>query len=568
MATDRGDLPPADWDGETFGELSRAEEGRVGVVLMPLDPESDTWFWDYLLPGGEHEAKSFAIDAPAVVGGTGGELTLHLQGAAPGAHELRVQLGGVDLGFVSLGDLDASSVTLPVPPGTLVDGTNQVELRSQAGDLVFVDALELAYERHNRPLAGRLLLRADGHSTLTAAPFAGPEILVLDLADPLRPREVAPRVLTESDGFRAVWNADGDGPYLVADNSGRLSPVLERDAPSSLEDPAHQVDYLLITTEDLLAAADQLAAHRESQGLRTLVVEVQDVYDTFRHGVRDPRAIRDLLAFAHGGWAVAPRYVVIAGAGHYDYRDYLGYGGNRVPPLQASNGTSLYASDSTFADVNGDGLPEMAIGRIPAHSAAQLGAFVDKLIAREAAGAGGRIDLLSDAPDGDTVFADAGDQLASVLGDGWRVSHIDLGSLPLADARQQLFSSLAEGRGWLHYSGHGGVDRLSNGGLLTSADVPGLDVGGLPPILSSVTCHIGLHALPGFDALGEHLLNEPASGAVAVFGPTWLSTHAEAVYLADRLFRQAFLRAPATLGDAMVEAIRSAAAVGVDLSIL
>jgi hypothetical protein len=103
---------------------------------------------------------------------------------------------------------------------------------------------------------------------------------------------------------------------------------------------------------------------------------------------------------------------------------------------------------------------------------------------------------------------------------------------------------------------------------LTKADVPALGNEGKLFVLQAVSCHIGLHGLPGFDALGEDLVIDPAAGAVAVFAPGWLSEHDEAKQLADRLLRQVFQLRQERLGDAIREAMASAARNGVPRTLL
>ena len=83
-----------------------------------------------------------------------------------------------------------------------------------------------------------------------------------------------------------------------------------------------------------------LAEHRRTQGLRTLVVDVEDVYDEFAYGIRDADAIWSLLHYAHEHWQGAPRYVVLAGEGSFDYKDYLGHGDSIIPTLGASGAIS------------------------------------------------------------------------------------------------------------------------------------------------------------------------------------------------------------------------------------
>ena len=138
------------------------------------------------------------------------------------------------------------------------------------------------------------------------------------------------------------------------------------------------------------------------------------------------------------------------------------------------------------------------------------------------------------------------------------MNRIDLSATPLADARGQLLAALRQGAAFVNYMGHGGLDRLSSGGLLTSADVPGLANGGRLPVLTAMTCTINRFALPGFPALGELLVKSAGGGAAAVWGPSGLSTNGEAALLAERFYHAGDAR----LGDRILRAIAEFRALG------
>ena len=71
---------------------------------------------------------------------------------------------------------------------------------------------------------------------------------------------------------------------------------------------------------------------------------------------------------------------MLVGNGSYDYRGYLAPGTSLLPPRLVVTPDGLYASDSWYADVAGDdGVPEMAVGRIPASSPAEVEDYVAKL---------------------------------------------------------------------------------------------------------------------------------------------------------------------------------------------
>ena len=116
-----------------------------------------------------------------------------------------------------------------------------------------------------------------------------------------------------------------------------------------------------------------------------MVVTLEDIYDTFNYGVPSPLAIRDFLAYAYAKWGGKKvKYAVLAGKGTYDYKDYRGHGDNLVPVILARTPEGLCAADKMFGDVTGkDGLPEIAIGRLPAVTNAELQAMIAKIKAYE-----------------------------------------------------------------------------------------------------------------------------------------------------------------------------------------
>ncbi len=572
-----GDLPAADWDPAVFRQTQRSEENQRPLVLIDLDPESDIWFWDFLRhDDAGHASKSFDLDLPAVADNAStADLTIFLQGASSGLHTVDVSLNGNFVGNVSVQDLQASNTTLPVSQGLLLPGANTVQLTTTGGDLFFVDAFEVAYDRHYETQVDHLLSRADGNSEIAVGGFTHPRVLVYDIENPLQPRRLeGVRRIDEGGGqYRVIWEPEtSDTPYLAISDAGlRQALSIAVDQPSNLLSPDHQVEHLILAPSSLVATAEGLAEYRRSQGLQSMVVDLQDIYDELNHGIADLPTIRDFLAYAHQQWQQAPRYVVLAAAGTYDYRDYLGLGGNLISPFLRSDGETLFVTDTPFVDFNDDGLQEMAIGRLPVLTDVELQAYIDKITAYEGLEApewGSQIVLASDNTD-IADFSAASDGYADLLSAAYQETSLHLGDFAtLADARQALFDAIDQGAAVLSYLGHGGVDRLAAEGLLTSGDVAALSNDGRPSVVLAVSCHIGFHGLPGLDSLGEQLVLSPLGGAAAVWAPAWLSEHSEAKFFGDRMFRQLFIEEELTLGDAVRAALQNAAGVGVQKSLL
>ena len=113
-----------------------------------------------------------------------------------------------------------------------------------------------------------------------------------------------------------------------------------------------------------------------------------------------------------------------------------------------------------------------------------------------------------------------------------------------------------------NYVGHGAWNRLATEGILTSADVASLTNAPRLPVVAMMTCTANRFDYPGYEYLGEALLNRTGGGAVAVWGPTGLSLNDPATEL-DKAFMAAWCQ-PGTvrLGDAIRQAAAAHAAQG------
>ena len=80
------------------------------------------------------------------------------------------------------------------------------------------------------------------------------------------------------------------------------------------------------------------------------------------------------------------RLVVLVGEGSYDFRNRKNHGDCLIPPLMIATPAGLFASDAPFADVTGDRVPEMAVGRLPVRNGAELARVTRKIKAYEGGG--------------------------------------------------------------------------------------------------------------------------------------------------------------------------------------
>jgi peptidase C25-like protein len=573
---------------DSFAASAHAEQDLLPATLVALDPESDYWFWDFVQSGDPtFGTKTFAFDAPGLAAAAGSAtLVVHLQGATAsgvtGEHHAAVRLNGTPLGEVRWQGVAAQDATFSVAQSALHETGNQVDVTGVLDggtpfSIFYVDSFDLSYRRLYRAAGDALAFRGDGNPRLTVSGFTGATIRVLDLQDPQQPRWLTGATVDADPAaagrYRVSFQPDAPQvPYLAAGpGSVKAASALRPWRDAGLRAADNRADYLVVTAPSLRAAAERLAAYRAGQGLETRVVDLDEVADEFNFGIASPHALQDFLVYAWHNWAKPPRYVALAGAGTFDYRDRLGFGGNLVPPLLVRGDGGLFGSDNLLADVaGGDGLPEMAIGRIPAHTAAELDAYTHKLMAYEG-GAGdwpGNAVMLADAPDGGADFGADSERVAALLPSGYAVDRIYLGATPLPSARTQLLGDIGRGASLIDYLGHGALDRLAAGGLLANADAATLTNGDRLPVLTAMTCAVNRFTVPGVPALGELLVDAPNGGAVAVWAPSGLSIHSQALLLAESFYQLNSVPGLDRLGDQILRSLRVFHGLGGDGSML
>jgi len=559
---------PAD---ASFHDTVHFETDAFPSAFAISDPRGDFWFWASFLAGDPDVGQAtlaLAVPTPAAAPAS---LAVNLLGFG-GNQAVELRWNGGSVGVESWGGTGAHTATFALPAGALHDGLNQVELVAQQG-IFFLDSFDLAYARRYRAQAGALRFRGDGNPAVAAGGFASPAVALYALADPLRPVRLTGIAAQAAAGGYQVSFVPGSptATYLAVGREGLLAPAAVTGvAPSSLRDGGNAASYVVLTSTPLLPAAQRLAGLRSRQGLSTMVVDVAEVIDEFGDGIYDPEAIRAFLRYASQRWQVPPRYVVLAGKGTYDPRNLLGYGNNVVPLLLAGTPDGLVPADALFGDLDGDGVADLAVGRVPAVTAAELSAYVDKLAAFEGAPASaglGQATFAADAPDGAGDFAATSAALAQAVAAKLAVDQVNLPAgataTELGAARAQLLAAMRSGRLLLDYVGHGGLDRLSSQGLLTSADVGQLANGARLPLMTAFTCNIGLFAYPSVSSLGEELVLQGDGGTSALFGPVGLSANDRAQALGTSVLGQ-IVAGGGRLGDRLLRGERAYLAAGGD----
>jgi hypothetical protein len=552
------DAAPAAAQATTFTASHDSEVDAFPATVLPLDPEGDYWFWDYIISGDPTDGtKTFPVDASAMASSAGAVLQVRLQGAmADVAHRAHVSLNGVPVGDVSWSGIAAAASDLSVPAAVLHEGANSITVEgvtdgSGALDVFYVDGFTLRYVRGTSPSQGALEWSANAGAAVTTGPFAAAP-MVLDVTERRAPIVMRTATAGSNASFVVSSSKVVARTLFASDSTGLVAPSSFRaiDA-ASLKDTKNRADYLVVAPAALRVSADALAALRSREGLETYVADLDQVYDEFNGSNPNPHAIHDFVA-ATRNWQRAPRYVVLAGTGTMDYRS-LTTGPGLVPPIMIRTDDGLFAGDSQFTDLNGDGLPDVAIGRIPVSTSAELDAYVAKLDASARATQRASLVFSADAADRGADF-ERSSALAEAPLAARPESRIYLGVLG-DSARPSFLNAWRAGAPLVSWVGHGGVDVISNTSLLTASDAPSLTTNGQLPLFVAMTCTINRFELGDVESLGAALTRAPNAGATAVWSASGLSVHADAEQV-ERSFMMRAARTPdARIGDLVVQSL-------------
>lgn len=566
--------------GPVPGEISvvrqtlRAEQDLVPLTSPMMHADQDFWFWGYVVAGYPSlDGKELPFTAAAPLdGGEVATLNVHLQGftatEASLEHHVVLRLNGVYVGESRWDGAQAHDVVVGIEPGLLHEGANTLAVEGvlDAGvpySVFFIDSFDIVYSRRAVAAGNSLLVQSDQSAPLTVGGFDTGELLVLDLTDPSQPRvNLASTVRFDVNGYQATFRAAAAGAAnLVAAVSAarELQPVA--DEPSTLRNRANRADYLVLAPHLLLNAAAAFADYRRSQGLESMVVAIEDVFDEFSAGIATPEALKAFLAFTAASWRKTPRYVLLLGDGSLDYKDNLGFGENLVPALMVDTPLGIFPADGLYADVDGDHRPDMAVGRIPVLTPAEAAAVLGKIKTSEGK-TGNVVIMLSDRADQGGDFPVDSWEMSTLIPAGYDVRTISLESFDINAARSMLINAWQKGTVVVNYIGHGGVNVLSNQGLLSNADVPALQSTGRLPVVSAFTCMAGEYSFPGYDSLSEALLLDGTAGALAVWAPSGMSYNSLAKTLNAGYFQGAFSGRSALLGDAVLRGYQEYSASG------
>jgi len=300
-----------------------------------------------------------------------------------------------------------------------------------------------------------------------------------------------------------------------------------------------ETDMIIVTHSLFRRHADELAAlHEAVDGFDCVVAEVGEIYNEFSTGRLDVTAIRDFIKMVYDRGNGRLGYVLLVGDASFDFRDILDKGGNFVPSLQSDNTynfMSSYVTDDYFAlledgqGLDGYGIVDVAVGRLPVSTVEQADNMVDKIRRYVLADNLGdwKNNFLFVADDDKTEYMRACDTLEDMLNaklPEFNVSKLysdafvrqkGSGGYAYPEVNERLLSQIQRGVSFVTYFGHGGVRGWTEEGVLKYNDILSMRNEVLP-FFYTATCEFSKFDNPGFCSAGEELLLNPDGGAIAM----------------------------------------------------
>ena len=460
-----------------------------------------------------------------------------------------------------------------VPTNLLLEGANTLTLATSSSDFVLFDSVKINYTRKFLADQNKINFYTNGYRKAVVTGFASPNIRMFDLTTEGEPIQVTNLNIVQNG---ATWNVNLPAyrprvMFGIEDSAIRRDASIIPNTASSLATPTHSAQLVIVSYGDFMAAAETWANYRRSQGISVEVIDIADVYDEFNYGIPSSRSITDFLFYAKNNWQVPPGYVLLLGDASYDPRNYQNFGYLNLIPSKMVNTVYLEtSSDEALADFNGDGLSEIAIGRIPARTSLQVTNALAKVMRFETPTMQnlnrGAV-FACDVPNGydfcgmNQALMSQMPNIPSILvrrGLAPPANEFELDPMGQNNFINAVNSTT--GKYVVNYAGHGTISSWVNQNFFGTFNFIGAD--GFPQvnnvnkesIFTMLTCLNGYFIQPNATGLAEVALHHQNGGAVASWASTGKTTPDVQLVLALRFYSQLSAGNITRIGDLIRDA--------------
>lgn len=448
-----------------------------------------------------------------------------------------------------------------------LDGSNISSLRlelptaqNNTTTSAYVDWYEINYRRSfNSAVNNVLRFRSPDTSGMfqyRISTFSTPDIKIFDITDQFNVKIIEP--ISYSNGaavFQSNHTVNFPNEYFAIGGNNYKTPVniSPRIQNQNLRGITDGGALIIISPKEFMEAANKLKTQRERPGpdyLKTIIVDIDEIYNEFSGGLLDPVAIRNFVKHAYYNWSENPFYLLSFGDGNYDYRNIYNLPTrNWIPPIMKDSPNvdevNSYPSDDFYVELNENyptptpGKPEMAVGRICVNTLAEANSVVQKIIDYESPSNNGiwKKTNMYVADDGWTTSQPNGGEgnihtfQSEVIAEqrtppDFEKEKIYIVTYPTVmtpqgrrkpQANEDIVNGWNDGRLVINYVGHGSTDLWAHEQIFErQTSIPRLVNKDKYPVVTIPSCDLARYDDPFSVSAGEELVNINNRGAITV----------------------------------------------------
>ena len=485
--------------------------------------------------------------------------------------------------------------TIEAAVSSIVEGANNFRFTKISDDVMYVLWYEIFYDRHLRPIDGRLDFLAPSDTRIAAVTMNGfpsaEELFLFDVTDHTGPVRLTGWQNNLGEVVFEDMLETVPLHYHASTASALRTPSIAIESMSpgvfpSLRDETPP-DMIIVYHRNFRDAANRLAAHRRnnlpySSDPVVRAVDIEDIYNNFSGGMKDPLAVRNYLKFLYDNFSVGGSpvidYALLIGNCTYDARDILGRSNDFVPVFINVKYGGQGIEDDDFLvklDTGLDWAIDVAIGRMPVLTRRAADNWVDRVIRYESEIDMGtwrnRVIIVADDEhsthsDNDFYFTEDAEWMTA--DDGPIPRFVDYSKIYLThypfvgdlkpDATSDLLEDWSRGALVVSYAGHGSPQQLADERVMQMSDLYSLMNGTKQPLFLAFSCTVGDLESPYHRSMGQEITVLDNGGAIAVIAgvaPTYPIPNKELNYIYfDYLFTGGDSTATEPIGTALMMA--------------
>lgn len=376
---------------------------------------------------------------------------------------------------------------------------------------------------------------------------------IWDVTDKINIKSIANNSATNNFTFNTLGGNLEE--YVLVNENDFYTPERIRDENVENQNlhALQDIEYLIICQEPLFAEAERLANyHEETNGLSTLIISPDKIYNEFSSGAQDLTAIRDFINHLYNhatSLNTQLKYVLFLGDTSYDFKNIENQNNAlSIFAFQSLNSFHLansYVTDDffgmldddegDFTNVNGAGDKlDIAVGRMPVKSIAEATNAINKTLNYYSKDAIGKwrnqISLIADDVDkySELTLEQSIESIADniknnkpvynikkIYSDAF-VQEISAGGARYPQANVEINNAVERGSLILDYFGHGGENGWGSERQLDINEINNWYNPNTLPLFITITCEFSRYDNPNRNTAGEYVFSNPDGGANAM----------------------------------------------------